>query len=175
MGWREKRIFFHRSALFAWVATSLLVGCGEGVRAGDGRRGESAVIGVAGGTIAFRGVSLTLSPGAVDHDITITIFRTPAPERGALDSVIDIQPSLLRLERPAKLDSSFVLPDGGTPEDVTLGVLSGPSWRPVTGSQLIADNWVSAPIVQLSTYAPVAACGNNQQCPSLRCESGVCQ
>jgi hypothetical protein len=157
------------------VATFLLVACGEGVRGGDGPRGVSAVIGMAGGTISFRGVSLTLSAGALDQDTTIMVFRTPDPGGPALDSIIDLKPPLLRLQRPAMLSAAFVVPEGRTAQDVTLGVLSGSSWRPVTGAQLTADNWVSATIVQLSTYAPVAACGNNQQCPSLRCESGVCQ
>jgi hypothetical protein len=164
------------AALVCASSACALLACGEGVRGGDGPVGEAAVLGKGGGTIAFHGVSLTLLAGALDHDILISVRRSRAPERAVWDSVIDISPSALTLNKTATLVSTFEVPTGKTAGDVTLGVLFGASWRPVANAQTDRDNyWVSGQIVQLSTYAPVATCGNNGQCPSGRCDSGICQ
>lgn len=153
-----------------------LFACGEGVRGGEGPVGEAAVLGKSGGTIAFHGVSLTLLAGALDHDISISVRRTKAPERAAWDSVIDISPMALTLNKTATLVSTFEVPADRAANDITLGVLVGASWRPVANAQTDGDNYlVSGQIVQLSTYAPVATCGNNGQCLSGRCDSGICQ
>lgn len=167
-----------------WIATlfmslglgaGLSGGCGEGVRAGDGDVTIGDTIGVKGGILTLRGVTLALPSGAVNNDIWISVERIPAAMEGALTDKIQIKPDSLTLDRPAMLTLSYVPPSGRTASDVTLGVLVGASWRPVTGAQLTGDNKVSAPIVQFSTYAPVATCGNNDQCSTGRCDSGVCQ
>jgi len=157
------------------MGLSLAAGCGEGVRTGDEMGAAGMEIGMMGGTITLRGVTLTVPAGALNSDIWISVKRIPAVAEGALPDKIEITPNLLTLDRPATLTSSYVPPAGRTAADVTLGVLVGATWSPVKQAQLMADNKVSAQIVQFSTYAPVATCGNNDQCPLGRCDSGVCQ
>ena len=128
----------------------------------DGAAGEAGagptigVIGPSGGTFGIAGVTITIPPGALDHDIAISISPISSPIPGSLGQAYEIGPSGTLFLQPV------ILTFGYTDEELSneaagsfaVSTTVGKSWQSVSAP--VTDPFahtISGTISHLSPYA----------------------
>jgi Concanavalin A-like lectin/glucanases superfamily len=114
------------------------------------------VIGPSGGTFGIDGVTITVPPGALDHEISISIQPISPPVDGALGQAYEIEPSGTVFQQPAILTFPYTDDelDGASPEAFAVSTVTGDSWQNV--SSPVTDPFahtISGTIAHLSPYA----------------------
>jgi hypothetical protein len=149
-----------RSSLKVAAAALLAAGCGSKLPATSSQQG-SAVIGAAGGTVASADgiVAVTIPPGALANDVTITVTPTTSPGAPTLSQVYEIGPTGTQFATPATILFHFGSLNlaGTSANSIQLATFAG-GWVSLTDAVTDLDaQTISAPTMHLSPYALVAA------------------
>jgi hypothetical protein len=120
-----------------------------------------------GGTVAvgsngaYTQHSLTVPPGALDADTTITITPPPPEVKCINGAAADFGPPGTTFRIPATVTVQFTpqdIPPGSAAADMRLYVWNGSLWDPVPGSTVDTNILtVSAPVSHLSVYCAATA------------------
>jgi hypothetical protein len=135
-----------------------VAGCDEGMD----------TIGPEGGVVTSRDgrVTLDIPPGALDHDVAITIEQIDDGPEGSLGAVYEILPSRTQLLFPAtiEVDLSASKGDGSlepqltaaTMEDVVIATERGEGWEQLADLDVdVEAEVVTASVLYFSSYAVV--------------------
>jgi hypothetical protein len=128
----------------------------------DGAAGEPSlgptvgVIGPSGGTFGIAGVTITVPPGALDHDVSISISQISSAVSGALGQASDIGPSGTKFLQPAILRFNYTDDEleGQPASAFAVSTVVGKAW--VSVSAPATDPFahtISGTISHLSPYA----------------------
>ncbi len=149
-----------RSSLKVAAAALLAAGCGSKLPATSSQQ-SSAVIGAAGGMVASADgiVAVTIPPGALSSDVTITVAPTTSPGAPTLSQVYEIGPTGTQFATAATILFHFgsVNLAGTAATSLQLATFAG-GWVPLNDAVTDLDaQTIAAPTMHLSPYALVAA------------------
>lgn len=124
----------------------------------DAAAAIETVIGPSGGTLGIGASSITIPPGALASDLSISITPVAAPIPGATGQVFEIEPSGTHFSVAATVTLSYASTDlGGLPSsDFAVSTVVGGAWVTLAG-----QNWdavtqtISGTTMHLSPYALV--------------------
>jgi hypothetical protein len=113
-------------------------------------------IGSNGGTFGVDGVSVTIPPGALDHDITLSITPIAAPIAGSIGQAFEIGPTGTQFMQPALITFGYTDAElnGSPPSAFAVDTVVGGAWEPV--SPPIVDPFthtIAGTTMHLSPYA----------------------
>ena len=151
-----------RSSLKVAAAALLAAGCGSKLPATSSRQ-SSAVIGSAGGTVVSADgiVAVTIPPGALTSDVTISVAPTTSPGAPTISQAYEIGPTGTEFATPATILFHFGSLNlaGTSATSLQLATFAG-GWLPLqsTVSDEVAKT-IAGTTTHLSLYAIVAPGG----------------
>ena len=149
--------------------------CGGGLSDSRDSVGATTLVGHAGGKLDFAEAHLEVPADAIDHDIDVTVRRIFVAPGAVVGDGFAFAPADTVFSKAVTV--TLDIPAATDPAIQGRLLLSAPYsdvWRPIMGSSSAA-NRVAGTVTQLGTFAAVIGCGNNDDCPSKRCDSGACQ
>jgi hypothetical protein len=119
-------------------------------------------IGANGGTFGVDGITVSVPPGALDHDITISITPIDPPVPGALGQAFEIGPTGTHFSQPILITFAYsdAQLDGSAPTAYAVDTVVNGAWQPV--SSPIVDPFthtIAGTTTHLSPYALATSTG----------------
>ena len=127
-------------------------------------------IGSNGGTFGIDGISVTIPPGALDHDITISITPIAAPAAGALGQAFEIGPTGTQFLQPVLITFSYTDAelDGSAASAYAVDTIVDGAWQPVSAPMVDPyTHTISGTSTHLSPYALATSQGSNSTTNSV--------
>jgi hypothetical protein len=94
---------------------------------------DEVTIGSAGGTFGTGSLVVSVPPGAVDHDVTITIAPIDSPAPGAVGQAYEIGPTGTQFRIPILVTLSYAAVDAGVaPQALSVSTIVGGAWQAVS-------------------------------------------
>jgi hypothetical protein len=134
-------------------------------------RGAGAValsIGARGGTLGIGAVTVTIPPGALDHDILLSITPISPPVTGAIGQAYEIGPTGTQFAQPISIVFAYAVAElgGRSPTEFAVSSVVGNSWHAT--SPPVLDPFaqtIGGTTMHLSPYALVANVANGLEAP----------
>jgi hypothetical protein len=119
----------------------------------------ASFVGPAGGTLGIGALSVTVPPGALDHDLVLSITPIVAPIPGSIGPAYDIGPSGTQFNQPITIAFTYTNGELGglSPGQLAVGTVVGNAWQPVSAP--VVDPYaqtIAGTTTHLSPYALVA-------------------
>lgn len=130
------------------------------VPSGDAAVPSEGTIGPAGGTLGIGSATITIPPGALDHDVDVSLRPIAALLAGAYGEVVQIEPSGTVFAVPATVTLSYADRDlgGQAPTAFAVATVAGNAWQPLASEVVDVDDLtISGVTMHLSPFALVAA------------------
>src|SRR5579863_6002212 len=142
------------------VGVVLLAGCGSKLPATNTQQ-SSAVIGAEGGTATSPDgiVSVTIPPGALSSDVSVTIETSTSPAAPSISEVYEIGPTGTQFATAAKISFQYgsISLGGADPATLRVATFASGAWQILSDAVVDANARIaSATTMHLSPYALVA-------------------
>jgi hypothetical protein len=125
--------------------------------------GITSPIGTQGGTLGIGDVSVIIPPGALDHEVVISIAPIDSPLPGSVGQAYELEPTGTQFSKPITVGFNYTSSElGGNPGGFAVSTVSDGAWQAISSPAI--DSYalvISGTTTHFSPYALVAVPGNS--------------